>query len=239
MRSALWFSCAALLCNCTARAEWPNVNYVCVAKVNKKLTAKQVAIHKVMLLPAGLAFNKIGTRGPEGGTPEGDRLASSFQSALAKELSSRGVEVLPIPPVQADDDVARYALADLQAKYNNVDVQLQKKPGRVRNGQITLGDLVAKFEPGASADALVFIRGSAQVPTAGRKAVGVAVGLGVGIWSGIAAEFSGEIAFVDSKTGEVLAFIEFQREANMTEQTDERFAESLSEALQKVSFWKK
>jgi hypothetical protein len=222
MRSALRFAFAVLLCNSIACADWPHVN--------RKLTSKQITIRKVVLLPAQVAFNRIGTRGSEGGIREGDRIALSFYSAVSKELSSRGVEVLPNTPIQAKDDVAKYAIADLQGKYDNVAVQLRKKPGRVAKGGFTLGDRVAKFEPGAAADALVFIRGSGQIFTPGRKALALAVGGPLSVIG----RFRGEVTLVDPKTGEVLMFLRFLLLRDMTAKTDERLAQTLRATLHDV-----
>ena len=222
MKSALHFAFAVLLCNPIARADWPHVN--------KKLTSKQITIRKVVLLPAQVSFNRIGTRGSEGGIPEGDRIAGSFYSAVSKELSSRGVEVLPNPLDQAKDDVAEYAIADLQGKYDNVAVQLRRKPGRVAEGRFTLGDRAAKFEPGAAADALVLIRGSGRIFTPGRKALALAVGGPLSVIE----QFRGEVTFVDPKTGEVLMFVRFLLLRDMTAKTDERLAQTLRAVLHDV-----
>src|SRR5205807_1532161 len=126
MRSAPWFSYAALLCSACAplaRAEWPHLN--------QKLTAKQVTIRNVVVLPAQVVFDKTGTRGSEGGISEAGQIAETFYAEFCKELGVRGVVVLPNPQAQAKDDTARYAVADVQAKYDNVAVQLRRKPGRV------------------------------------------------------------------------------------------------------------
>jgi hypothetical protein len=87
---------------------------------------------------------------------------------VAAELAQRGVEVLPDPLSNARDDAARYAVADLQARFDNVAVQVRKKPTHVDKGAFTLGDRVAKFEPGAPADVLVFLRASCRSRDAGR-----------------------------------------------------------------------
>ena len=196
MKRTLWLLLAALLwitCARDARSEWP--------RVNKKLEAKSVIIRKAVLLPALVAFRKVGVRGTEGGLPQGEQLGESFYSAVSRELVLRGIEVLPNPLERAKDDAARYAIADLQARYDNIRVQMRKKPGGVEKGQVTLDDRVAKFEPGAAADILVFIRGTGTALTPGRKAVGFAAWNWVGF--GMLSQFHGEVTFVDSKTGEV------------------------------------
>lgn len=202
-----------------ARAQWP--------EVNAKLTSKQIMIRKAVALPAQVTFNTVGAKGPEGGISDADQIAQSFYAAVTSELTLRGVEVGPNPVEQAKDDAARYAVADLQANYDNAAVQIRRRPGRVTKGQYTLGDRVAEFEPGATADVLVFIRGEGVLFTLGRRVL---------IPSGIASPppFRGEIALVDAKTGEVLVFVRFARGPDPRVKTDERLAQNIRQALHDV-----
>lgn len=225
MKCALWLSLAAMVLTGYARdahAEWP--------RVNEKLKSKKVAIRKAVLLPAQVTFNIVGFKGVEGGIPERGRISGSFYLAVAKELSHRGIEVLPNPLEQAKDDAAKYAIADLQARFDNVEVQVRRKPGSVAKGRFTLGDRVATFEPGAAADTLVFIRGTGRKLTPGGEVIAFAIG-GV---HGMLPQFRGEVTFVDAKTGEVLALIRFSSSEDMTEKSDERFSQVLREALHDV-----
>jgi hypothetical protein len=225
MKRALWFALAAFVwiaCAPGARAEWP--------RVNGKLTAKTVAIRKAVILPAQVAFVKQGASGSEGMTAEAGQVGVSLYSAVSRELALRGVEILPNPFEQAKDDAAKYAIADLQARYDNVAVQVRKKPARVEKGQLTLGDRVTRFEPGAAADILVFIRGAGLMRTPARKAVSLAMRG----FTGLMSQFRGEVVFVDGRTGEVLALIRFQRLCDMSQKSDERFARSVREAMHDV-----
>ncbi|HXB74821.1 MAG TPA: hypothetical protein VNY05_41705 [Candidatus Acidoferrales bacterium] len=219
LAATVWIGCAR-----DARAQFPHVN--------RKLTARGVTIHKAVLLPAQVTVNKIGVKGAEGGVPQAEQIGGSFYSAVSTELALRGIEVLPNPLEQAKDDAARYAIADLQARYDNVGVQVRRRPGSVEKGRFTLGDGVAKFEPGAAADILVFIRGTGHVLTSARKAIGLAEWNWIGM--GRMSQFRGEVTFVDAKTGEVLALIRFARGRDMTVKSGERFSQSLREALHDV-----
>jgi len=215
MTRALWFSCAALICSVSARdarAEWP--------RINAKLTRKQLTIHKAVVPPAQVAYKKIGFKGVEGGTEESERIAGSLYSIVSKELSLRGVEILPNPLEIAKTDAERYAIADLQARYDTVGVQLRRNPRWVEHGRITLDDRVAKFTPAAASDALVFVRRHGQ----NRSPIRV---LRMG-------PFHAEVAFVDAKTGEVLAFIRFAISRDVAEKTDERLIQRLRETLHDV-----
>jgi hypothetical protein len=168
-------------------------------------------------------------KGAEGMPAEADQLAAGLYSALAKELAARGVEVLPNPITAATTDEARYAVADLQAKYDNVRAQLRKKPIRVDQGHLTLGDGVAAFKPGSGADAFVMVRGFAVKATSARQA---ALLIGFGAASG----FAGDIAFVDARTGDVLAWTRITRNADVSQDADQRLARSARDALRDIPF---
>jgi len=215
MRPALLFSCAVLMCSICVRqaqAEWP--------RISPKLKDKQVTIHKVVVLPAQVAYKKITFKGVEGGTEESDQIATSLCTAVTKELGVRGVDVLPNPLDAARTDTERYAIADLQTRYDTVSVQLRKNPGWVDHGRITLDDRVARFAPGSGSDALVFVRGSG----ANRAPMG----------SLSMMPFRAEVTFVDAKTGEVLAFVRFGVYRDVANKTDERLMHGLREAMHDV-----
>ena len=200
--------------------------------MNAKLASKQVTIHKAVLLPALVEFEKISVKGPEGGVSKGEQIAGSFYSVVSKELSARGVEVFPSLADLTKDDATRYAVADLQARYDSVAVQLRKKPDLIIKGRLTLGDRVEKFELAADggADALVFVRGAGLVQTTARKAVS-AVTFN---WFGVVREFHGELAFVDAKTGEVLAFVRFNTVRDAARNSEVRLAHVLRGAMHDV-----
>lgn len=217
MRLAVHVFCAASVV--AASAPGALAQYV---HINAKLKAGQIAIRRVVVLPAEIVLNASGAAGGLAAIPESDKLAESLYTAVGGELRRRGVELVPNPMIEPGGDAVKYAVADLQSRYDNVTVQLRRRPGQVKKGEFTLGDRVARFGPGASADALVFLRGTGQFAKAG------------GALTDIAGQFSGELAFVDSKTGEVLVYITFYRWRNMSRKTDARFEATLRAALHDV-----
>jgi len=215
MRWMLWFSCAALLCSISARearAEWP--------RINPKLKSKQVTIRKVVILPAQVSYKKVSFKGVEGGTEESDQIASTLYSVVIKELAARGVEVFSNPLESAKTDTERYAIADLQTRYDTVGAQMRKNPGWVEHERITLDDRVAKFAPGAGSDALVFVRGDGanRVPMGSLRMM----------------PFRAEVTFVDAKTGDVLALVRFGISRDVAKKTAERLMHGLREAMHDV-----
>jgi hypothetical protein len=150
--------------------------------VDPKLQASRVAISKVVLLPPEIQFKRVSVKGPESNSAESDQLADSLYAVVASELTARGVTVL----AAAATDESKYAIAKLQAEYDSLRIQLDRKPKRVDDGHITLGDGVATFEPARGADALVLVRGTAIQAT---KAKTAAILIGFGALS----SFNGDI----------------------------------------------
>jgi hypothetical protein len=223
MKRAVLLAIAALACGLGAREAWGEAPHL-----NQKIADKKISIRKAVLLPAQVSFTKVGGKGYEGGLPAADQIAAVLYSTVSKELSLRGMELSANPLEQAKDDAAKYSVADLQARYDTVAVQLERKPKRVARGGFTLGDRVAEFEPGAAADVLVFLRGSGQLATPARTVIALAS------MRFPETKFRGEVTFVDAKTGEVLMFVRFTRFRDMTTKTDERFTQSLRLALHDV-----
>jgi hypothetical protein len=185
-----------------AQAQWPYIN--------AKLTTKQVTIRKAVVLPAVVDYHTVSLTGVKGGTEKIDPIANSLHAAVSKELSLRGVEAFPNPLETAKTDAERYAIPDLQTRYDSVRLQLRKKPRWVERGKITLDDRVARFAPALGSDALVFIRGRGQNR------------LPVATFS--LAAFTIEVSLVDARTGEVLAFVGFGLVRDVTHNAGDRLA---------------
>jgi hypothetical protein len=171
-------------------AEWP--------LISPDLKTGRVTLHKVLVLPAQIDYKVIGFKGVKERTEEeGERIAAKLYAVVSAELSARGVTVLPNPQESAKTDGERYAIADLQARYDAFGFQLRKKPGLIQQGKVTLDDRVAGFAPSQNTDALVFLRGYGNV----REPVGSRIVSAGG--------FHISVGFVSSKTGEVLGLVRF------------------------------
>jgi hypothetical protein len=181
---------ASLLMALPLRAEWP--------VISPDLKMGRVTLRKVLILPAQIDYKVIGFKGVKERTEEeGERVAGKLYEAVSAELSARGVVILPNLREGAKTDSERYAIADLQARYDAFGYQLRKKPGMIQRGKLTLDDRVAGFEPGQDSDALVFLRGYGHVGEPMGSGIVSAVGLHI------------TVAFVGSKTGEVLGLVRF------------------------------
>ncbi len=168
------------------------------------LKSGKKSIKNVLILPPETTLVKSGMKGSEPLVAESQAWGSGLSSVVAHKLSAKGFHVLEDPFTTAALDQnpdLKYALADLQARYDKLQVLLQKKPKDVRKGRFTLGDEVANFSPGAAADVLVFARAKGVLPTTGLKTFVVLTGMGITY-----SHASVDISIVDAQTGTVLYF---------------------------------
>lgn len=215
MRRTQWFSVFALMCGILAGDAHADFPYI-----NSTLKKRQVTIRKAVVLPAEVAYKRVSLKGVVGGAEESDQIAGAFYFVVTRELAARGVEVLPNPLESAKTDADKYAIADLQTRYDTLRMPLRKKPGRVEHGRITLDDRVAAFTPGIGSDALVFIRADG----ASMYRIG----------SLRPDSFRAEVTFVDAKTGDVLALVRFELIRDAAKKSEERLMNGLRDAMHDV-----
>lgn len=210
MRAALWPSCATLLVFLlagNARADWP--------RINNRLAKRRVTIHKALILPPQLAYYE-GSR-EQGSSQQAEQITAAMYSAVSRELTLRGVSILPNPMDTAKTEAEKFAVADLQARFDTIAVLMRRKPRWVDDGKISLDDRVAAFAPGAGSDALVFIRGAS-----GREPNFLGTD-----WLSVEAE----ISFVDAKTGESLALITLSSMCNRRADVGMKLAKGVHKAM--------
>jgi len=143
---------------------------------NKDLQSGKQAVHSVLILPAQANVVKSGVKGDETLVKESRVLEVRLASEVASFLAGAGCDVLPSTFSDTSTNQSsdlKYALADLQTRFDRVVGELAWNPKNLRTDQFTMGDEVANFNPGAAADALVFIRGEEVAFTLGQKLLGV------------------------------------------------------------------
>jgi len=168
------------------------------------LKSGKKAIASVVILPPEASLVKSGMKGAEPLVAEAQTLESGLISVVGETFSGKGCNLMQDATSAADLDQnpdLKYALSDLQTRYDKLQVLLKKKPKDVRNGRFSLGDEVANFSPGAAADALVFVRAKGVVPTTGLKTFVIITGMGVPY-----SRVDLDISVVDAQTGNVLYF---------------------------------
>ena len=166
------------------------------------LKSGKKVVQKVLILPPQVQVTKAGVKGQEPLIEESQQLETALPRMVAKALEAKGCKILenPFAPAALEKDPdLKYALADIQGRFDALREQLNRKSKDVRKGRFTMGDEVSKFNPGA-ADALVFIRGEGVVSTGG-KVVFMA-------FAGVAAPYQIDlnIAVVDAQTGAILYY---------------------------------
>ena len=161
-------------------------------------------VKNILILPPEANLMKSGMKGSEPLVAESQALETGLSSIVRQTLSDKGCNMLPdafSPDALNQDPDLKYALSDLQTRYDKLQVLLKKKPKDVRTGRFSLGDEVANFSPGAAADGLVFVRAKGVVPTTGLKTFVVFTGMGVTY-----SHLSLDISVVDAQTGAILYF---------------------------------
>lgn len=172
---------------------------------SQDLTTRAVTAKTILILPAEATVLKSSVKGFEPITDEAQTLGSEVISMVGKTLSEKGCEIFQDPSFSADaldrNADLKYALANLQSQYDKLQVLVLKRPKDVVTGRFSLGEEVTNFGPGASADALVFVRARATIPTKGMKTLVVLSAMGNPF-----SHVSIDIAVIGAQTGKVLYF---------------------------------
>jgi len=159
-------------------------------------------VKSILILPPKTSLVKSGMKGAEPFVAESQALDLGLASIVKQTLTDKGCNVLP--DAFSTDGLdqnpnLKYALSDLQTRYDKLQVLVTRKPKDVQTGRFSLGDGVANLSTGA--DGLVFVRARGVIPTTGLKAFVVFTGMGVTyshLWL--------DISIVDAKTGTILYF---------------------------------
>jgi len=183
---------------------------------NPKLDSGERNITKVCVMPIEAEWAKVGIKANEGLTKEADEWTNKMQEVVLALVREAGAETFPaLPDPDHATEAAKQAVLQVSQKYDSIATQLHKKPKEVRQGRYTLGDEVALLPCSAKADALLFLHSSGSILTGGKKAFGMLVGG----QSKSSAELY--MAFVDAKSGEVLAFTTIVRTGDKFEKDPE------------------
>ena len=161
---------------------------------------KETAIRNVVILPAKVDIVRSGMKGPEGMAAESEELSLRVEKVVAEVLAAQKKIVALNAPAPSDGGAqAKYTVADMQAKFDDLLPKIVKKRSDVKKGRFTMGDEVLNLNIDKNADAIVFIRGAGQKLTSGKTAFNLLVG-------GVPAYLRLQIAIVDARSGEVLLY---------------------------------
>ncbi len=152
---------------------------------------------------AAISFSEAARLKPDWAEPLVERATGALASSVSAALTKSGLSVETPFTEEAlkNNNELKYAVADVQRKFDEIAPQLYGKPKDVRKGRFSLGDMVAVLNSKGTADALVIIRSDAQKQTKGRSFMtGGLVGMAL---SG-SATFVSRVVLVDAKNGDIL-----------------------------------
>ena len=86
--------------------------------LHPKISAKQIQIHKVVMLPAKVEIVRQSMKGPEGMAAESDSLSTRVSQLTSEALAAKRITVLTgaMPETSEGDAQRKYTLADIQAR---------------------------------------------------------------------------------------------------------------------------
>jgi hypothetical protein len=167
------------------------------------LKGGKTVVKSALILPPNVKIVKKGVKGNEEMTEESRLIEGALPSLITSVLQEHQCavddKVLAADALEKDPDL-KYAVADLQKRFDEMFSQLERKPKDVRKGRFTMGDEVAKLNPGGAIDAMVFVRGYGQVNTGGKVFLSALAG---------AAAYNASvyhIVVVDARSGVVLYY---------------------------------
>ena len=183
---------AAALVPLSARAQF----------LHPKVSKKETTIRNIVILPAKVNVVRDSMKGPEGMAAESEELSARVEKILAEVLANKK-KVNTLASMAASGGEAetqtKYAVADIQTKFDDLLPKVMKKRSDVKKGRFTMGDEVLNLNLDKTADAIVFIRGEGKKLTGGKTAFTLLVG-------GTPAYLRLQIGVIDARNGEVLLY---------------------------------
>lgn len=170
--------------------------------LHPKITKKETTIRNIVILPAKVNVVRDSMKGPEGMAAESEELSARVEKMLADVLANKKkVNTLTSNNNAASegDTQAKYAIADIQTKFDDLLPKVMKKRSDVKKGRFTMGDEILNLNLDKTADAIVFIRGEGKKLTGGKTAFTLLVG-------GTPAYLRLQIGVIDARNGEVLLY---------------------------------
>ncbi len=169
--------------------------------LHPKITSKQTTIRNVVVLPAKVNIVRDSMKGPEGMAAESDDLSGRVEKMVAEVLANKKhINTVSAPaPAGEGDPQGKYAVADIQNKFDDLLPKIIKKRKDVKKGRFSMGDEIVNLNLDPNVDAVIFIRGQGQKLTSGKKAFSLLVG-------GMPAYLRLQIGVVDRHNGEVLLY---------------------------------
>lgn len=197
--------------------------------LHPKVSSKATTIRKVVILPAKVDVVRDSMKGPEGMAAESEELSDRVGRLVIEALGTKNVAAITaqVSASGEADATQKYAIADIQSKYDDLLPRVAKKRSDVKKGRFTMGDEVLNLNLDKSADAIVFIRGQGQKLTSGKKAFTLLVG-------GMPAYLKLTIGIIDARSGEVLLYTDPVYVGDPTTAKDQTLLKPIEKSLKKL-----
>jgi len=185
---------------------------------HRDLKSGKKRIRLVVLAPIQVNLTKMSMKGAESMMDEARNMELPLTLEIEAAMQGLGytldVETLSHEALAKDSD-QRYAVDDLQKKFDAELQLMHRKSKGVRKGRFSLGDEVAKLPLNDQVDALLFVRAHGQVLTENKKAFGTFV-------AGSRSDFAVmDFGLVDARTGDVLYFARSKMVASLVQDSEE------------------
>lgn len=169
--------------------------------LHPKITSRQTTIRNVVVLPAKVNLVRDSMKGPEGMAAESEDLSGRVEKMLADVLANKkNIKTVNAPgPAAEGSTEGKYAVADIQNKFDDLLPKIMKKRKDVKKGRFSMGDEIVNLNLDPNVDAVIFVRGQGQKLTSGKKAFSLLVG-------GMPAYLMLQIGVIDRHNGEVLLY---------------------------------
>lgn len=213
--TVMWLSAALSVALLTAQSE------------NRDLKSGKIQVRSIVLMPIQISLTKIGMKGSEPMMDEAHDAVLPLSMEIAAALRDLGYQLdmqsLSTEALAKDAD-ERYAVDDLQKKFDAELGLMHRKSKGVRAGRFTLGDVVARLPLSDNVDALLFVRAHGQILTESKRAFGAFV---AGARNDVTVM---DFGLVGARTGDVLYFGKATVMASLT-QDPEAVAAAIAKAL--------
>jgi TonB family protein len=188
------------------------------SQVERDLKSGKKQLHLTVLAPIRIELTSVSMKGGEPMIEVAREMELPLTLEIEAALRDLGypldVESWSKEALAKDAD-GRYAVDDLQKKFDAVFELMHRKSKGVRNGRFSLGDEVAKLPLSENVDGLLFVRVRGQVLTESRKTFGTFI-------AGPRSDFVVmDFGLVDARTGDVLYFAKSTVTGSLVTDSDE------------------
>ncbi len=205
-------------------------------RLHPKLKGEEFRLRRLVVMPARVQLVKSGVKGSQPMEREAAALTPILEKVVANVFEGKKFVVANgtfSGEALQNDEKLKYAVADLQSKFDQLTVKLARKSKDIEKGRFTLGDQVLLLNQDDTADAFVFVRAFGQQTTKGKKAF-AALTLNPALMMLSIPMCFVTVTVVDARTGDVLAQAQAISTGDVIKDTDKALTKRLERSLRKL-----